>query len=84
MPKEQFREKVEPEKAIVERQKLELAMPTPANTPGKKAKSTAELNESMSPSQDRQQIEVPDVQAQAAQSQKVESPQRIGTRTQSC
>ncbi len=73
MPKEQYRDKVEPEKALIERQKLELAMPTPANTPGKKAKSLAELDDRMSPSQERQQIEVPDVQAQASQSPKVES-----------
>ncbi len=81
MPKEQYRDQLEPEKALIERQKLELSMPTPANTPGKKARSLAELNERLSPSQEQQSIDVPDVQAQATpaptmDSRRVNEPER--------
>jgi len=73
MPTDQPEKPVEAEKFLIPRQKPETAMPTPANTPGKRAKSIAQLDASLSPSQTPQKIDTPDIRAEAATSESVES-----------
>lgn len=64
MPVERLEKPIEAEKFLIPRQLPEAAMPTPADSPGKRAKSLAQLNEQLSPSLDAQQIKVPSEPAQ--------------------
>jgi len=73
MPSDQPERPIEVEKFLIPREKPETAMPSPADSPGKRAKSIAQLDASLSPSQTPQKIETPDVSAESATSESVES-----------
>ncbi len=73
LPNDQPEKPIEVEKFLIERQKTETAMPSPANSPGKRAKSLAQLDASLSPSQTPQKIETPDLRTEASASESVES-----------
>ncbi len=66
MPIELPEQPIEVEKFLIPRQTPENALPTPANAPGKRAKSLAKLDASQSPSRQSQKIETPNEQSQAA------------------
>jgi hypothetical protein len=72
MPTEAIEQPVEVEKFLIPRKTPENSMPTPANTPGQKAKSLAQLDAESSPSLEPQKIETPDVQLEASASQAVD------------
>jgi len=68
MPVERIEKPIEAEKFLIPRQTPEAALPTPADAPGKRAKSLAQLNEQLSPSREPQKIETPQERVQPSAS----------------
>lgn len=82
LPTEEVKTPIEVEKFLIPRQTPEMAMPTPANSPGKRAKSLAQLDAQASPSSEPQKIDTPEVRVEAAASpsldqRSVADPSRI-------
>lgn len=71
MPIQPMETPVEVEKFLIPRRTPESAMPTPANAPGKRAKSIAKLDATQSPTREPRKIETPDEPVQAAPSESV-------------
>lgn len=64
MPVERYERPIEVEKFLIPRQTPESSMPTPADSPGKRAKSVAQMNEQLSPSRELPTIQTPQERAQ--------------------
>ncbi|MGV3485138.1 MAG: hypothetical protein ACO1RT_12035, partial [Planctomycetaceae bacterium] len=71
MPTERIDQPIEVEKFLIPRRTPESSMPTPADSPGERAKSLAKLDSTQSPSRDPQKIAVPEQQVQTAPSDAV-------------
>jgi hypothetical protein len=69
MPIDQPEKPLDIEKFLIPRQTPEAAMPTPANAPGKRAKSIAKLDAAQSPAAESKKIETPDLPSKASPSQ---------------